>query len=214
MKARLLFIGALMCTFCYCAGHARAAIWCGHGQGSVLDHPCGASDVPKNSSVTAVIDKFYKQSERMKGVWSVDSATSAAQGGAEIQVRADPPWAACAKSQLPSSFEGIPVIVIPIAIPKDVQFSSAGTAVRYGPAPEILNQGSDNAKTYTRIVRNHGQKWMSLPGVIGIAPGECDCGSCDFTEIEISVQRPFMSALAKQIPPTIDDVPITLLPSD
>lgn len=214
MRRGLLLQGVVV--LCLCAVHAHATMWCGNGPDSALDHPCEASDGLKEPD--AASEAIVKHEERwtdLKGVWHADFAPSATGGGAEIQVYVDPPWAACARSQIPLSVDSFPVVIVPIKIPKVILGGSA-PLVRRGisPAYDVSNGASDRAKDYSRIVQKYDHRWMSLAGVIGIAPKGCDCGSCDFTGVEISVQRHFMSSLLKQIPPSADGVPVTLLPSD
>ncbi|MFZ1887866.1 MAG: hypothetical protein WAU33_07535 [Candidatus Binataceae bacterium] len=210
----ILFLTVVV-FLCFSAGQSYAAIWCGHGPGSALDHPCTASDVPNDSAASGVVAKHETQWWKIKGVWEMGYSTSAAGGGTEIQISADPPWAACVRSQIPASVDSIPVVAIPISAPTGV-ITNGNHFAMYGkpPAYEVSNGASDREKDYSRIVQKYGHQWMGLAGVIGVAPAGCDCGSCDFTGIEISVQRHFMSALLKQIPPSVDGVPVTLLPND
>ncbi|MGH7778283.1 MAG: hypothetical protein ACREQR_00435 [Candidatus Binataceae bacterium] len=202
------FLASAALLFAF-AGPGRATIWC--GRGAALDHPCKDSDARPLTKAAAEDQAHWMN---LKGVWQVESATSAAGGGAEIQVMVDPPWAGCVRSQIPSSVDGIPLLIVPKDVPRViVRGGGFFESVRRPPSRKSKDNLEDE-KTYAGIVQRYGSQWLALPGVIGIAPGECDCGSCDFTEIEISVQRPFMSALLKKIPPSVDDVPITLLPCD
>jgi len=211
VKRSALLSGAIL--LCVSAGQARATIWCGHGPGTVLNHPCGASDRPRDPAVRRALAKYDTQWSNLTGVWKVSPATSAARGGAEIQVSADPRWAACVRKQIPESVDDIPVLVVPREVP-NVIISNGYFGYLHRPPSRKSNSNLDSEKTYSELVRQYGPRWLALPGVIGIAPEKCDCHSCGFNGIEVSVQRQFMSALLKQIPSSVKSVPVTLLPSD
>jgi len=211
VKWSALLSGVIL--LCVSAGQARATIWCGHGPGTVLNHPCAASDRPRDPALSEALAKYGTQWSNLTGVWKVSPASSAAGGGAEIQVSADPRWAACVRNQIPESVDDIPVLVVPGEVPK-VIISNGYFGYLHRPPSRKSNSNLDSEKTYSELVRQSGPRWLALPGVIGIEPAGCDCDSCNFKGIEISVQRQFMSALLKQIPPSVKGVPVNLLPSD
>ncbi|MHB8383540.1 MAG: hypothetical protein ACYDC3_14530 [Candidatus Binataceae bacterium] len=211
MKWNAILAGAML--FSVSAGQAGAAIWCGQRPGTELNHPCGDSDALGERAFSKATGKFQAPWKDLKGVWNVLAATSAAEGRMEIQVLVDPPWAGCARSQIPTVVNGIPVLVVPSEVPK-VIISNGYFGYLHRPPSRKSNDNLESEKTYAKLVHQYGSRWLALPGVIGIAPGKCDCRSCDFKGVEVSVQRQFMRALLKQIPPLVDGVPVTLLPSD
>jgi len=195
------------------AGQAGATIWCGQKPGTILNHPCADSDALSERALSKATGKFQAQWRNLTGVWNVKSATSAAGARPEIQVLVDPPWAGCTRSEIPASVNGIPVLVVPSEVP-EVIVSSGYIESLHRPPSRKSNDNLDRERTYSGIVHQYGPRWLALPGVIGIAPAGCDCDSCNFKGIEISVQRQFMSALLKQIPRSVKGVPVNLLPRD
>lgn len=211
MKWYALLSGLIFLSIC--AGQSGATMWCGDGPGTVLDHPCSDSDEPHDSAVVEAVARFKKQAMAIEGVWSVEQATSATGSGQEIRVRVDPQMASCLKYRIPTSVDDIPIMTIPSKAPSGLYgiFSFPD-----GSADRKSDPKTERAKAYSAIVEQYGWRWLDLAGVIGIAPGICDRNSSDFssdfTEVDISVQRQFRSAVRQQIPPTVNTVPIDIIP--
>ncbi len=147
VKWSALLSGVIL--LCVSAGQARATIWCGHGPGTVLNHPCAASDRPRDPALSQRHSQnIGTQWSNLTGVWKVSPATSAAGGGAEIQVSADPRWAACVRNQIPESVDDIPVLVVPGEVPK-VIISNGYFGYLHRPPSRKSNSNLDSEKTYS-----------------------------------------------------------------
>jgi hypothetical protein len=214
MKWRVLLPALVL--LCICAGRANATIWCGCA--GVLDHPCSAADKPSDAVSSNAIERNQPHWTALQGVWKVGSATSAAGGRPQVQVMVDPPWADCARTRMPSSVDGIPVVVVPRSVPKTGRILSDDIAVyEYPPRQPPSRKSVRNATgaaAYARIVQDYGDRWMALPGVIGIAPAGCDCARCEYSGVEVDVQRQFLSSVWKKIPPTVKGMAVEVIPRD
>jgi hypothetical protein len=55
-------------------------------------------------------------------------------------------------------------------------------------------------KAYTTAVDKCRERWLALPGVLGIRPSKCDDQDCDFASVGIVVQRQFLDVTRAKIP--------------
>ena len=212
MKWRVLISGLVL--VCLSGGRSNAAIWC--GRGGVLDHQCADSDASTDPAASAAVEKFWVQWSDPEGVWTVKSATSAAGGLQQFQVMVDPPWSDCARSRIPSSVDGISVLIVPKGAPRTGEFFSTGIYAYPPPAPPSRKtaQNASGAEAYSRILRQYGRSWMDLPGVIGISPAGCDCTRCAYSGVDIDVQGQFLRSVTEKIPSSIDGVAVKIFSRD
>jgi hypothetical protein len=61
------------------------------------------------------------------------------------------------------------------------------------------------AKTIESVLKEHGNRLMSLPGVMGVAQGQCGQKPC----IKVYVARK-TRGLLQQIPPTLDGYAVSI----
>jgi hypothetical protein len=186
------------------AASLHAEIWCGQGPSTLLDHPCVP---PSEAAVSRVVLKYRNAWIALTGVSSVELAKS--QNGEEIRVRVGPDFANPNRGRIPPSADGIPVVILP---------ASAATGdfiVRSFPRPSGDNGSRSRTRSedaYLEVIHNSGERWLALPGVIGIGPVDCADDGCDFGSVGISVQRQLLGSARKQIPSSVDGVPIVLIP--
>jgi hypothetical protein len=212
MKWRVLVSGLVLVFLG--GGRSNATIWC--GRGGILDHQCSDADTSSDPAVTRAMEKYRDPWMDLTGVWSVGSATSAAGGLPQIQVMVDPPWAGCAESRILSTVGGVSTLIVPKSAPHTIQTFSTGIYSYPPPPPPSRNsaQNANGAEAYSRTLRQYGRSWMALPGVIGISPAGCDCTRCDYSGVEIDVQRQFLRSVKKQIPSSVDGVTVKILSRD
>ena len=198
------------------APQSRADMWCSDGPGTKLSHPC--TDDDDNPAVSAAIEKYQDQWMDLDGVYQVDDSDIYHNRIPSILVHVDSPSVDRVRKQIPSSVDGIPVVVVPGKMPE------AGGAVGFfsynatQPDPEEVarrvRKQEDKAKTqelYTSIVQQYGERWDDLPGVLGVG-ADCDDDGCK--AIEVTVQRELLSRARDEIPSSVNGVRIVLTPDD
>jgi hypothetical protein len=193
---------------------AHAELWCGHGPGTPLDHPCSDWDTEADPAVTAAIDDNFNEWTSVPGVWQVQPGTELSGDPHEIRIYVEPRRFASAKRRLPSQAGSIPIVVIRKAIPTGVGDGSfVGFLDDGDPRDPELAESQDKAMTsYTGTTQEYGELWNNPPGVVGIGPANCGQKGCDFSIIEITVQPQLMDAVKEQIPNAINGIAIVLSP--
>jgi hypothetical protein len=61
-------------------------------------------------------------------------------------------------------------------------------------------------------MREYGEQWSDLPGVVGLGPKTCDENRCDFSAIRITVQAQFMNDVKERITDSVNGIPIVFVP--
>jgi hypothetical protein len=194
-------------------GSVHADMWCAGARGQ-LDHPC--SDSLPDASVAKAIREHRNAWMDLPGVWSVDPV-GLANGHDGIRVHVDERFGKSPRSKIPSSVDGIPIVIVPDEMP------CACGAVKSFSSPSGNKEGDDssNASTqqrekeaYSIVVENYGARWNALPGVVGIGPAKCRDDGCDFSSIGITVQAQLMNTVRGDIPSSVNGVPIVLIPDN
>lgn len=197
------------------ARQARAELWCGDGPGTALSHPC--TDDDDNPAVSAAIDKYRDQWMELDGVSDVDESDTYHNRVPSIAVYVDSAAADSVKKELPASVDGIQIVIVPVE--QSESDNTGHYAYGYGstdPA-EVARRARQQAdqdkaqESYNSILRQYGERWDDLPGVLGIGAKWGDDGSM---AIEITVQRELLSQARDEIPASVDGVPIVLTPDD
>ena len=65
---------------------------------------------------------------------------------------------------------------------------------------------------YAETMREYGEQWNDVPGVVGLGPKKCDEHRCDFSAIRITVQTQFMSDVKGRITDSVNGIPIVFVP--
>ena len=209
-----------MATIVLGADALRAEMWCGQGPLTPLDHRCESA--PK-AVVSAAVRKVRNEwSDLTKAVWKVESVTPK-NGGEEILVYIDPTlgFAESTRSQMPASIEGIPVVILPDRMPS----GGVNIGAHYRSYRSAGNEADDagnrsnrereaSEKAYWLAVHRYRERWLALPGVLGIGPAKCADDGCDFGSVGITVQRQLLGVARHEIPFSVDGVPIVLIPQD
>lgn len=231
MKRGLLLL-ALIGIFW--TGALRAEMWCGSGPSTPLDHPCGGVSERAASAAVATYSREWTNLPTVRMVLP----TTAKNGHEQIEVYVDDNFGRADRSKIRDCVEGIPVVIIPDFSPADFTFFgsfpiSPGTGAHnqsmtpgQEAAEKILEKqrkaaqdASEKkraavAKAYTVSVNRYRERWLALPGVLGIGPSKCDDNSCDFASVGIAVQRQFLDVARSKIPASVDGVATVLIPRD
>lgn len=233
MRRRVLLLSAIGALW---AGGLRAEIWCSSGSLTVLNHPCGAVS---KAAASATVVKYAGEWMNLPGVRRVESVTSK-RGGEEIWVYVDEDFSKSDRSKIPASVGGVPVAIFPDFSPIPELGSPFG-ALSNSRGPEALNpsilqerEAAEKAleekrnaaeealekkrnavgKAYALAVNKYRERWLALPGVLGIGPSKCDGDGCDFGSVGIIVQRQFLDVTRAKIPISVDALPTVLIPQD
>ena len=206
------------------ARQSRAEEWCGDGPGTALSHPC--TDVDDYSpAVDDAVAKYQDRWMRLQGVYSVDLGDTYHNRVPTILVHVDSASVAEVRKEIPSSVDGIPVEIVPGKMPMglpSVAYLPIGPAenARRSSHPKrdasCVRREEDHKKaedSYTLVVQKYGERWMNLPGVIGIG-AKCDSNGCDFKTAEVTVQRELLPEAQREIPSSVYGVKIVLVPED
>lgn len=230
MRRRLLLL-ALIEVFW--TGGLRAEMWCGRGPSATLDHRCGAVSERAASAVAA---KYSGEWMNLPSVRRVLSATGK-NGGKEIWIYVDEDFGGPDRSKIPPFVEGIPIVIFPdyspileLGTPFGALSNSAGSGAHVQSitpeqeaALEKKRQAAQDAsekkrnavaEAYTTAVNRYRERWLALPGVLGIGPSKCDDNSCDFASVGIAVQRQFLDVTRSKIPASVDGVATVLIPRE
>ena len=201
-----------------CAPQSRAEVWCGDGPGTELSHPC--TDADESPAVNAAVAKYEERWMKLDGVYSVEAGEDYHDRIPNIEVHVETDSVASAKEKIPSSVDGIPVVIVPGKMPEaigEIEFWSNDRAENARLARQIEEREKARAKyepAYTQVVEYDGESWMDLPGVIGIG-AKCDNdGACDFSIAVVRVQRELLPEDEREIPSSVYGVKIVLSPED
>jgi len=199
---------------------ARAELWCGRGAGTPLDHPCSAEDTEEDPTVAAAVASHTNEWMTVQGVWQVSAGTIQTGNPLEIRVYVEPSQLATAKQQIPSQIDDIPVHLVAKKIPTEGRLIGFSKVSQSDPPPYDPGaaQRQANARlaeaVYAETMREYGEQWNDLPGVVGLGPKKCDEHQCDFSAIRITVQAQFMSDVKERITHSVNGIPIAFVPYD
>jgi hypothetical protein len=213
LAAALFMVGAI-------SAQAGAELWCGRGPGTPLDHPCSAEDTEEDPTVAAAVASHTNEWMTVQGVWQVSAGTIQTGNPLEIRVYVEPAQLATAKQQIPSETDDIPVHLVAKKIPTGGRLTSFSKVSQSDPPPydPAAAQRQANARlaeaVYAETMREYGEQWNDLPGVVGLGPKKCDEHQCDFSAIRITVQGQFMSDVKERITDSVNGIPIVFVPYD
>jgi hypothetical protein len=196
---------------------ARAELWCGRGPGTPLDHPCSDQDTEEDPTVAAAVASHRNEWMTVQGVWQVSAGTIQTGTPLEIRVYVEPSQIATAKQQVASEVDDIPVRLVAKknptggrlkSLPKDGQDPAP-----YDPGAAERQANARLAEAvYAETMREYGEQWSDLPGVVGLGPKTCDENRCDFGAIRITVQAQFMNDVKERITDSVNGIPIVFVP--
>jgi hypothetical protein len=221
MKSFLLRLAAFLSSviLLLAVPQARAEMWCGDGPGTELSHPC--TDADENPAVNATVAKYQERWIQIRGVYSVEAGDDYHNRVPNIEVHVETESAASAKKQIPSSVGGIPVVIVPGKMPEglpavgSLSFSNdPAESSRRARQREREEARKKYEPVYTQVVQDYGERWMDLPGVMGIGP-KCDNNDgCDFSTAIVGVQRELLPQAEREIPSSVYGIKIALSPED
>lgn len=214
-------------------GALRAEMWCGRGPSTTLDHPCSAVSA---RAFVAAAAKYSGEWMNLPAVQRV-MPTTTKSGGEEIWVYVDKDFGRPDRSKIRDCVEGIPIVIFPdyspileLGTPFGALSNSAGSGAHVQSitpeqeaALEKKRQAAQDAsekkrnavaEAYTTAVNRYRERWLALPGVLGIGPSKCDDNSCDFASVGIAVQRQFLDVTRSKIPASVDGVATVLIPRE
>lgn len=221
-------------------GALQAEMWCGRGPSTPLDHPCGAvlerasgaaakcsrewlelspvrrvlPTTTKNGGeeIWVYVDEYFSRSERSKIRDSVE--------GIPVVIFPDySPSYFTSHSSLGQDFGSLPNSAGSGAHNQSItpeQEAAEATLEKKRQAAQNASEKKRTAvaKAYTVAVNRYRERWLALPGVLGIGPSKCDDTSCDFASVGIAVQRQFLDMTRSKIPRSVDGVATVLIPRD
>ncbi len=196
---------------------SRAEMWCGDGPGTELSHPC--TDADENPAVDAALAKYQDRWIDIEGVYSVEAGDDYHDGVPDIEVHVETASVDSAKKLIPTSVDGIPVVIVPGKMPVfgAVGSWSSDRAENARLARQMEEREKARAKyepAYAQVVQDYGDSWMDLPGVMGIGP-KCDNeDTCDFSTAVVGVQRELLPEAEREIPISVYGIKIVLSPED
>ncbi|MFZ1889437.1 MAG: hypothetical protein WAU33_15525 [Candidatus Binataceae bacterium] len=217
-RVAILFVAMILVSL---ARQARADMWCGNGPGTALSHPC--TDDDDNPAVSAAIEKYQDQWMKLDGVYEVDDGDTYHNRVPSIVVHVDAPSLDPVRKQIPTSVDGIPVVIVHGKMPDaggggawGVGCAGDGCATDPEEVARRARKQEEQAraeKSYNMVLHHYGERWDDLPGVLGMGP-KCNHNGCDFNTIEISVQRELLSQARGEIPSSANGVRIVVTPDD
>ena len=217
MRNALAFVAALFLAVAM-GDTARAELWCGSGPGTQLDHPCSDQDTEEDPAVAASVASHASVWMMLHGVWQVSAGTIQTGNPLEIRVYVEPSQAAAAKQQIPSEVDDIPVRLVVKKIPAGPGLTSFSKVRQSDPPPYDPTDAERQASArlaeavYADTMREYGEQWNDLPGVVGLAPKKCDEHGCDFTTIQITVQAQLLTDVQERITNSVNGIPILFVP--
>ena len=216
MRTALALLAALLVVGMSVGAHAE--LWCGRGPGTPLDHPCSDEDTEADPTVAAAVASHTNEWMKVHGVWQVSAGTIQYGNPREIRVYVEPSGFAAARQQIPSEIDDIPVRLVAKKIPTGGGLTSFSKVSRSDPAPYDPSAAERQASArlaeavYAQTMREYGEQWNDLPGVVGLGPKKCDEHGCDFSAIRITVQAQFMSDVKERITDSVNGIPIVFVP--
>jgi hypothetical protein len=203
MLPRLLLSAAILI---FSAGRANAVIWC--SQGGAWNGPCGPPIEGCDRAIRAVYPEMIANHAT-----PAYCGVSGPDGRLRVQLAVDSSWANCARSRIPASAGGVSILIVPASV---VVLQDRNTAfyTYSGPTSRKSVHNSKRAAAYSRVLSDHAHRWMALPGVIGIEPAGCDCSHCDYSGVELDVQRHFLESVQKVIASSVNGMPVKVVPRD
>jgi hypothetical protein len=219
MRNALALVAALLIVVAMSA-EARAELWCGRGPGTPLDHPCSDEDTEEDPAVAAAVASHTNEWMMVHGVWEVSAGTMQTGNPLEITVYVEPSQLATASQQIPSEVDDIPVRLVAKKLPargRLTSFPKVGVSdqTSYDPTAAERQASARLAEAvYAQTVREYGEQWNDLPGVVSMGPKKCDERGCDFSAIRITVQAQFMKDLKERITDSVNGIPIVFVPYD
>jgi hypothetical protein len=197
---------------------ARAELWCGRGPGTSLDHPCSDEDTEEDPAVAAAVASHTNEWMMVHGVWRVSAGTIQTGNPLEITVYVEPSQLAMAEQQIPSEIDDIPVRLVAKKIPAGGRLTSFPKVSQpdqasYDPTAAERQASARLAEAvYGQTMREYGEQWNDLPGVVSMGPKKCDERGCDFSAIRITVQAQFMRDVKERITDSVNGIPIVFVP--
>jgi len=217
MRDALALVAALFIVVAFRV-EARAELWCGRGPGTPLDHPCSDQDTDEDPAVAAAVASHANEWMTVRGVWQVSAGTVQTGTPLQIRVYVEPSRRATAKQQIPSEVDDIPVRLVAKRIPIRARLTSFPKDSQADPAPYDPGAAERQASArlaeaiYAETIREYGEQWSDLPGVVGLGPKTCDDHQCDFSAIRITVQAQFMNDVKELITDSVNGIPIVFVP--
>jgi hypothetical protein len=217
VKNALVLVAALLVVVAVGTA-ARAELWCGRGPGTPLDHPCSDEDTEQDPAVAAAVASHTNEWMMVHGVWRVSAGTIQTGNPLEITVYVEPSQLASAEQQIPSEIDDIPVRLVAKKIPTGGRLTSFSKVSQPDQAPYDPTAAERQASArlaeavYGQTMREYGEQWNDLPGVVSMGPKKCDEHSCDFSAIRITVQAQFMNDVKGLITDSVNGIPIVFVP--
>jgi len=196
----------------------RAELWCGSGPGTPLDHPCSDQDTEEDPVVAASVASHASVWMMQPGVWQISAGTIQTGNPLEIRVYVEPSQVAAAKQQIPSEVDDIPVRLVLKKIPTRAGLTSFSKVSQSDPpsydptAAERQASARLAEAVYADTMREYGEQWNDLPGVVGLGPKKCDERGCDFSTIQITVQAELLNDVRERITNSVNGIPIVFVP--
>jgi len=154
---------------------------------------------------------------KLDGVWKVDEGDTYHNRVPNIEVYVEPASVTSVKKQIPASVNAIPVEIVPGEMPEALpaigylSSDPVENARRARQAQERARARERDEPSYTQVVQTYGESWEKVPGVLGMGP-KCDSDGCDFSTIEVTVQRELLPGARSEIPGSVNGVRIELVP--
>ena len=187
---------------------ARAETWCGDGPGTALNHPCTDADDVDNPAVSAAIKKYQAPWMNIDGVWSVDEAETYNSRAPEISVHVEPKAVKSAKKGIPSSVNGIAVVIVPGDMPE----GGGGVYLPIDPEESEREQKiATEREEADAVLEDYDDRWNALPGVIEVYES-CEKDPCEERRIVVCVQREFLASVRGEIPTSVKGFQVKVVP--
>jgi len=195
-----------------------AELWCGDGPGTPLDHPCSERDTEEDPTVAAAVASHTNEWMTVQGVWQVSAGTAQTGTQLEIRVYVEPSRISTARQQIPSEVDDISVRLVAKKIPTSGRLTSFPKDSQSDPAPYDPGAAERQANArlaeavYAETIREYGEQWSDLPGVVSLGPKKCDERRCDFSAIRITVQSQLMNDVKERVTDSVNGIPIVFVP--
>jgi hypothetical protein len=185
----------------------RAETWCGDGPGTALNHPCTDADDVDNPAVSAAIKKYQAPWMNIDGVWSVDEAETYNSHAPEISVHVEPKAVKSAKKKIPSSVNGIAVVILPGDMPEGGVFGFFGDPEESEREQKIATEKEEA----DAVLEDYDDRWNALPGVIEVYES-CEKDPCEERRIVVFAQREFLASVRGEIPTSVKGFRVKVVP--
>jgi len=142
------------------------------------------------------------------GVWSVDEAETYNSRAPEISVHVEPKAVKSAKKGIPSSVNGIAVVIVPGDMPE----GGGGVYLPIDPEESEREQKiATEREEADAVLEDYDDRWNALPGVIEVYES-CEKDPCEERGIVVSVQREFLASVRGEIPTSVKGFRVKVVP--